>query len=62
MGRVFSSFFGSATKPAPVAAPPEPAKKPDKKSSKRAQLIALKATGARGLTDEANTGRRRVLV
>lgn len=62
MGSFFSGIFGGAPKPAPAptpvaAAPPEPEKK-----VKKAQLLALKATGSGGLTGEGNIGRKKILV
>ena len=61
MSKIFS-FFSPAPKPEPPPPTPEPATKPKKQTSKRAQLIALKSTGAGGLTGEANVGRRKILV
>ncbi len=65
MSKIFSFFRPEPPRPAPAPTPPPepaPVKKQEKKSSKRAQLIALKATGAAGLTGEANVGRRKILV
>ncbi len=57
----FFSFFSSTPEPK-APPPPEPEKTPKKTSTKRAQLIALKSTGSGGLKDDANVGRRKVLV
>lgn len=68
MSKIFSFFSPTPKPPPPPPPPPAPeqtkaaAKAPTKKTTKRAQLIALKATGSGGLQDEANVGRRKILV
>ena len=58
------SFLGKQPKPEPTPTLPEPIKKPlaEEKRGRKAQLIALKATGPGGLFGEENIGRRRILV
>ena len=64
MGPIFSFFNPKPQRaaPPPALVPGDQPKKAKKTSSKRAQLIALKSTGAGGLTDEASVGRKRILV
>ncbi len=61
MSDIFSSFFGSPPKPEPITAAP-PTEPPKKKKSRKAQLLALKATGPGGLQDEANISKKRILI
>ncbi len=61
MSTLFSFFTPKPDKPEPVAPTPTPIPKKEKKG-RRAQLIALKATGPSGLLDEANIGRRKILI
>ncbi len=64
MGGAISSIFSSPKKPDPPPPPPVAKEEPKAKkaSTKTAQLIALKATGSSGLLEEANVGRRKILV
>lgn len=65
MSKIFSFFSPSPPRPAappPVATPTATKQPSTKKASRRSQLIALRATGAAGLTDQANIGRRKILV
>ena len=62
MSKIFSFFSPTPEPKAPPPPPTQPEKSPKKASTKRAQLIALKATGSGGLTDQANVGRRKILV
>ncbi len=65
MTDLISSFFGGRERPREPASP-LPAEKPkegaDERRGRKAQLIALKATGAGGLMGEENIGRRKILV
>ena len=58
------SFLSKPPKAEPPPVAPTPPKKPlaEERRGRKAQLIALKATGPGGLLDEANIGRRRILV
>lgn len=62
MSRFISSFFGKTEKPEPISVTPPEAPPVEKKKGRKAQLIALKATGPGGLIDEANIARKKILV
>ena len=64
MSDLFSFIAPKKEKPEAPLPPPTPEKKPlaEEKRGRKAQLIALKATGPRGLFGEENIGRRRILV
>ncbi len=66
MGRTISRIF-SPPSPRPAPAPPaepEPVVETPvaEKKGKKAQLLALKATGASGLLGEGNIARKKILV
>ncbi len=62
MSDLISSFFGGREKPEPLAPPITRKETKDEKRGRKAQLIALKSTGAGGLQGEENIGRRKILV
>tara|TARA_R100001530_G_scaffold29113_1_gene22993 strand:+ start:4121 stop:4321 length:201 start_codon:yes stop_codon:yes gene_type:complete len=66
MSRFIQIFRPSPPKPPPPPPPPEPEPEPEKKKDlskgRRAALISLKKTGARGVQEEANVGRKKILV
>ncbi len=62
MGDLFSFISPKKEKPEPFIPPPTTKPTAEEKKGRKAQLIALKATGPGGLLGEENIGRKKILV